>query len=113
MQCYQYNQFMKSGHAFNLNKVVNGKPPGYPFTTLPELPEGVTWDDVTYVIGGYHWKARFVGKDGKTALLQKGLNFACKSCHVEGGTGKIRSERDLIESAFNYNAGRPFCPVMF
>lgn len=59
-----YEQFMKSGHGWKLNKVVAGKAPDYPFTELPELPEGVTWDDVTYVIGGYNWKARFIGKDG-------------------------------------------------
>ena len=59
-----YDEFMKSGHAYKLNKVVDGKPPTYPFTELPELPKGITWDDVTYVIGGYNWKARFVGKDG-------------------------------------------------
>ena len=32
--------------------------------TLPELPEGYTWDDITYVIGGYNWKARFIDSDG-------------------------------------------------
>ena len=59
-----YDEFMKSGHAYKLNKVVDGKPPEYPYTSLPELPAGVTWDDVSYVIGGYNWKARFIGKDG-------------------------------------------------
>ena len=55
---------MKSGHPWKLNKVIDGKPPRYPFTTLPELPRGYTWDDISYVIGGYNWKARFIGKDG-------------------------------------------------
>jgi hypothetical protein len=65
-QCHSdiYDAFVKSGHAWKLNKVVDGQPPDYPFTELPELPEGVTWNDVTYVIGGYNWKARFIGKDG-------------------------------------------------
>jgi len=27
-------------------------------------PEGYTWDDITYVIGGYNWKARFIGTEG-------------------------------------------------
>ncbi len=60
----KYDQFMKSGHAYKLNKVVDGKPPQYPFTEVKELPKDITWNDVTYVIGGYNWKARFVGKDG-------------------------------------------------
>ena len=53
-----------SGHPWKLNKVVDGQPPEYPFTEVPEPPEGVTWDDVAYVIGGYNWKARFIGQDG-------------------------------------------------
>lgn len=56
--------FMNSGHPYKLNKVVNGQPPAYPFTQVPEPPVGYTWDDITYVIGGYNWKARFIGKDG-------------------------------------------------
>lgn len=56
--------FMKSGHAYKLNPVVDGQPPNYPFTQIPSPPEGYTWDDILYVIGGYNWKARFVGLDG-------------------------------------------------
>ncbi len=65
-QCHEgiYDVFMKSGHPYKLNKVVNGRPPDYPYTEVPDPPEGYTWDDVTYVIGGYNWKARFIGKDG-------------------------------------------------
>jgi len=59
-----YEAFAKSGHPFKLNKVVDGVPPTYPFTAVTELPEGYTWDDITYVIGGYNWKARFIDKDG-------------------------------------------------
>ncbi len=55
---------MKSGHPYKLNKVVDGQPPEYPFTEVPNPPEGYTWDDISYVIGGYNWKARFIGHDG-------------------------------------------------
>jgi hypothetical protein len=55
---------MKSGHAYKLNPVVDGQPPEYPFTEVPDPPEGYTWDDILYVIGGYNWKARFIGQDG-------------------------------------------------
>ena len=67
-----YDIFMKSGHPYKLNKVVDGKAPEYPFTEVTELPEGVTWDDVLYVIGGYNWKARFVGKDGYIITGEEG-----------------------------------------
>lgn len=56
--------FAKSGHPWKLNPVENGRPPIYPFTELPEPPAGYSWDDITYVIGGYNWKARFLDNDG-------------------------------------------------
>jgi hypothetical protein len=59
-----YDVFMKSGHPFKLNAVVDGQPPEYPYTVVDQLPEGWTWDDIAYVIGGYNWKYRFVAKDG-------------------------------------------------
>jgi hypothetical protein len=56
--------YNKSGHAFKLNKVVDGKPPTLPFTKLEKLPDGYTWNDISYVIGGYNWKYRFIDKQG-------------------------------------------------
>jgi Zn finger protein HypA/HybF involved in hydrogenase expression len=58
-----YDVFVMSGHPYKLNKVVDGEPPSYPFTELPSPPEGYTWDDVSYVIGGYNWKARFIDQE--------------------------------------------------
>jgi cytochrome c553 len=65
-QCHEeiYDVFMLSGHPYKLNKVVDGQPPTYPFTEVTELPEGYTWDDISYVIGGYNWKYRFVDNEG-------------------------------------------------
>lgn len=59
-----YATFMKSGHPWKLTPVVDGQPPEYPFTTLRNPPEGYTWDDISYVIGGYNWKARFIDQNG-------------------------------------------------
>jgi len=55
---------VQTGHPYKLNKVENGQPPEYPFSEVPQPPEGYTWDDVAYVIGGYGWKARFIDHDG-------------------------------------------------
>lgn len=65
-QCHAdlYDTFMQSGHPYKLVKVVDGQPPEYPFSAVPDPPEGYTWDDILYVIGGYAWKARFVDKNG-------------------------------------------------
>ncbi len=59
-----YDLFMGSGHPYKLTQVVDGQPPQYPFTEIPSPPEGYTWDDISYVIGGYNWKARFIDQDG-------------------------------------------------
>jgi hypothetical protein len=44
--------------------VAEGKAPAYPATKLKNPPEGYTWDDILYVIGGFNWKAQFVDKQG-------------------------------------------------
>ncbi len=94
----KFEEFIKSGHGWKLNKVVDGKAPVYPFTELPELPEGVSWDDVSYVIGGYNWKARFIGKDGFIITGEEGdseylnqYNFANPIVGNDAGWAKYHS----------------------
>ena len=59
---------MKSGHPYKLTKIENGQPPSFPFDAITggvlNPPEGYTWDDISYVIGGFGWKARFLDKEG-------------------------------------------------
>ena len=66
--CHQdiYGTFINSGHPYKLPKVENGVAPTYPFTTLDYLPPHFQngWSDVSYVIGGFAWKYRFVDKNG-------------------------------------------------
>lgn len=59
-----YESFRNSGHNWELNPVVSGKPPQFPFTQIIQPPQGYTWNDISYVIGGYNWKARFMDKQG-------------------------------------------------
>ena len=56
--------FKNTGHPWNQTKIVDGNPPAYPFTKIEEPPTGYTWADISYVIGGYNWKAIFVDKNG-------------------------------------------------
>jgi hypothetical protein len=65
-QCHEaiYDVFLLSGHPHKLTRVVDGRPPSFPFTNVPRPPDGYTWDDISYVIGGYNWKARFIDNDG-------------------------------------------------
>jgi len=66
-ECHEtiYDKFMESGHPYKLNKVTGGIQPSYPFTpdNIP-TPAGYDWSDITYVIGGYGWKARFLDENG-------------------------------------------------
>ena len=87
----QLDNHLQSGHPYKITKVVGGVPPTYPFTDVsPALallgdddldimggladpatgtdnPAGtpMAWSDITYVIGGYHWKTRFVDTTGE------------------------------------------------
>jgi hypothetical protein len=110
-ECHQaqYDIFIESGHPYKLNKVIDGKAPTYPEFVPPMiLPEGLTWDEVTYVIGGYGWKARFLDTDGYVwgSATQAGINnqfnlidssygdyhatdslkkkYSCGNCHTTG-----------------------------
>ena len=63
-----YASFNLSGHSHALTKIDNGDSPELPYTDannqLPEPPEGQTWNDLAYMVGGYGWKALFIAKDG-------------------------------------------------
>lgn len=65
-ECHQetYDTFIESGHPHILNAVTDGQAPEYPFSEVPNPPEGYTWDDISYVVGGYNWKAHFLDQDG-------------------------------------------------
>lgn len=61
-----YNDYRQSGHPYKIQKLTGG-PPTYPSGTSPGVPappRGMTWDDISYVIGGYGWKTRFMDRQG-------------------------------------------------
>lgn len=60
----QYDELFDSGHPYKLNKVVGGVAPTYPHSSVPDPPTNFQWSDITYVIGGYGWKARFLNDSG-------------------------------------------------
>jgi len=55
------------GHGHKLT-AVQGEPPEFPEegvrAGVPDPPEGFTWADIAYVIGGYTRKARFIDNEG-------------------------------------------------
>lgn len=68
----QYDTWIESGHPYKFTIIENGEAPSYPPEALnfqdqymDSLGDGShTWDNIAGVIGGYGWKARFVGNDG-------------------------------------------------
>ena len=65
-ECHEdlYAVFRQSGHPWKLTRVVNGEAPDFPFSDIPRPPDGYSWDDISYVIGGYNWQGRFVDQQG-------------------------------------------------
>lgn len=63
----EYGRFALSGHANALHEI-NGSAPVYPYDDLTagvtSPPGGHSWADISYVIGGYGWMARFVDQEG-------------------------------------------------
>ena len=56
--------YLKSGHPWSLSPLSEEKAPAYPFTQISTLPKGYTFKDISYIIGGYFWKALFVNLQG-------------------------------------------------
>jgi hypothetical protein len=63
-----YAKFSLSAHPHALKNVAGEEPPEFPYDGetggVPGPPEGYTWDDISLVIGGFGWKARFIDNDG-------------------------------------------------
>lgn len=64
----QMARFVLTGHANALMPVIDGQPPVYPYDDatqgISEPPAGHGWEDISYVVGGFGWMARFVDQDG-------------------------------------------------
>ena len=60
LECHpaKYNDWKVSGHPYKLMKSEEARNRPIP------LPHGYEWDDISYVIGGYKWKSRYMDKDG-------------------------------------------------
>jgi len=117
-----YEDEQKSGHPNKLRKVVDGQPPIYPFSSLPSPPEGYSWQDITYVIGGFGWKARFIDKNGyiitgskaqynlatqkwvayESAVAPGTKPYDCGQCHTTGwkNTGPAGPHQDDLPGIY-------------
>ncbi|OFX49918.1 MAG: hypothetical protein A2046_16335 [Bacteroidetes bacterium GWA2_30_7] len=72
-----YDNFIKSGHPYKLNKV-SGSQPVIPYRTqTTPTPAGYSFTDgtITYMIGGYGWKARFIDNKGYIVTQLAGSQY--------------------------------------
>ncbi len=98
--------YMKSGHPWSLSQVKDGAAPAYPFTQIASTPAGYTLKDISYIIGGYFWKAMFLnaqgyivtdapGASGDTSFLNQ-YNFGNSSLGLTPGWAAYHAgEADL------------------
>ena len=99
VQCHEqnWNEWQVSGHPYKLMSSEEARNRPIP------LPEGLTWDDVSWVIGGYKWKSRYLQNDGFIYTPESGRNqynmltgewsdynagatkpYDCGRCHTTG-----------------------------
>lgn len=69
---------MQTGHPFKFTKVEGDQAPFLPFTSAEDLTDALSrvtgamntlgvpdgWEETTCLIGGFHWKARWLDADG-------------------------------------------------
>lgn len=61
-----YSQYLQTGHPYKL-QAIDQAPPTFPNGTSPGVPAppaGYRWEDISYIIGGFGWKARFLDHQG-------------------------------------------------
>jgi predicted CXXCH cytochrome family protein len=56
--------YMQSGHPWSLTQVADAKLPAFPFTQISSLPQGYSVNTISYIVGGYFWKAIFLDSQG-------------------------------------------------
>ncbi|MFO7652874.1 MAG: multiheme c-type cytochrome [Candidatus Krumholzibacteriia bacterium] len=94
------------GHAHILQRVT-GSAPEYPFrgevaSPLPGPPPDLGWDGLSYVVGGFAWRAQFLDRNGYLVTGREaeyhlmtgewvpyepdGAEYDCGRCHTTGYT---------------------------
>ncbi len=125
-----YTMWEQSGHPYKLTKIEGEAPvdlfpsfSGYPNDSV-EPPLGFDWSDISYTIGGYGWKMRWINADGwiVTGVHDNQYNFEdqtwsdyhygdasntkpydCGRCHTTGWVadedyGEANDDGDLTDN---------------
>jgi hypothetical protein len=81
-ECHQenFNFWQASGHPYKLRTVDKAR-----YAKLP-LPPGYSWEDISYVIGGANWKARYIDNNGYIITTAKDGSEAKTQYNLEDGS---------------------------
>ncbi len=127
----KHADWLTSGHPYKIQKLDGNQGPVYPAYTaekvvgsqvnytlkpgVPQPPKGYTWDQVGFVIGGFHSNARFMDKEGYrifgdstqynlitdkwvpyegTAPGKGSYSYGCYKCHTTGASATKTPEFD-------------------
>ncbi len=95
----QYNDWKVSGHPYKLMKAEDAQNRPIP------LPQGYYWEDISYVIGGYKWKSRYMDTDGY--IITNDGSAAGGNTQYNNFTGKWSNyHADEANGTKPYNCGR-------
>ena len=95
----KYQAWKASGHPYKLMKadIAQNRP-------IP-LPEGYTWDEISYVIGGYKWKSRYMDENGYIITQGKGAEPGNTQYNYMTGEW-VDYHADEANGTKPYNCGR-------
>lgn len=111
-----FDEWTNSGHPYKFNQVIGGNPPDYPnfvvnFEDGWMSGLGADWDDISGVIGGFGWKARFVDNEGfiagtASSLVNPGAGH--NQLNFFGGVehGWVNYEAGTENKRYNYSCFR-------
>ncbi len=105
----KYDDWINTGHPYKFSVIQNNQAPTYPsfvmnyedmwMDSLGSTPH--TWDQIAGVIGGFGWKARFVGTDG--------IIVGTASSTIDAGSGhnQFNFYNGVNRGWVNYDADTP------
>ena len=103
MECHkaQYAEWAASGHHLQLRNNEKAKASGLP------LPEGYSWSDISYVIGGVNNKANYVDDQGYLITSAKNKDAAKTLYHLDSGSWSeyLPGEKKTFDCAFCHTTG--------
>ncbi len=89
-ECHEtkHQEWEASGHPYKLTKIEGVAPATFPLhSAYPndpvDPPVGLGWPDVTYTIGGYFWKMRFIDENGWIVTSGVAEDLVQYNFHVE------------------------------